>query len=160
MCVLLYLRLALLKTQKLCYATLYVLTCGERCFKARAHERWPLAVGSKAIKMTCCYPVSSDTTEKDNNICNALGPRAALPDRRAPVICTGFPCLVGISWRWFVDCGLTGFSVCAWCCRSLLDDLQQMLDPQGLNVDVTRQTFETALKDWTAKVKNKVNISW
>lgn len=41
-----------------------------------------------------------------------------------------------------------------------MDDLQQMLDPQGYNVDVTRQTFETAVKDWAEKVKNKVNISW
>jgi hypothetical protein len=73
--------------------------------------RWPLA--ASALKMTYLYPITSDTAEKDNNICNALGPRVPLPDRRAPVICTGSPSLVGTSWDWFVDCVIWGFSVSA-----------------------------------------------
>jgi hypothetical protein len=73
--------------------------------------RWPLA--ASAFKMTYLYPVTSDTTEKGNKICNVLGPLAPLPDRRAPVVCTGFPSLIGTSWDWFVDCVLWGFSVSA-----------------------------------------------
>lgn len=105
--------LALLKTRKVCNATLFVLAYVEGCFSARAHARWPLAVVRNDIKMTYWYPITCDTTEKDNNICNAFGPRARLPDRRAPVICTSFPSLVGISWEWFVDCVLWGFIVSA-----------------------------------------------
>lgn len=117
-------------------------------------------LAASALKMTYLYPITSDTTEKDNKICNVWGPRAPLPDCRAPVICTGFPSrqhivrLIRGLRTLRIEC------LCTWCCRSLLDDLQQMLDPQGFNVDVTRQAFETAMKDWTEKVKNKVNVSW
>jgi hypothetical protein len=44
--------------------------------------------------------------------------------------------------------------------RSLLEDLRLMLDPQGSNVDVTRQTFDAAMRIWAQKVKNNNNISW
>jgi len=105
--------LALQKTRKVCNTTLFVLACGEEFLKARVHARWPLAVGSNDIKMTYWYPITSDTTKKDNNICNSFGPRARLPHCHAPVICSGFPSLIGVTWDWFMDCVLWGFIVSA-----------------------------------------------
>jgi hypothetical protein len=44
--------------------------------------------------------------------------------------------------------------------RSVLEDLRLMLDPQGLNVEVTQQAFHTAMATWAEEVKNNNNISW
>jgi hypothetical protein len=43
--------------------------------------------------------------------------------------------------------------------RSMLEDLQLMLDPHGTNVEVMRQTFHTAMRTWAKKMKN-TTISW
>jgi hypothetical protein len=101
--------LALLKTRKFCYAALCVRACGEGCFTVRVHSRWPLA--TSAINMPSWYTITSYTTEQHKNVCNILGPRVPLPDRWAPVICTGFPSLIGTSWNWFMESILWGYSV-------------------------------------------------
>jgi hypothetical protein len=44
--------------------------------------------------------------------------------------------------------------------RSVLEDLRLMLDPQGSNAEVTRQTFDTAMRTWAEKVKNNNEMLW
>ncbi|KDR22682.1 Lymphoid-restricted membrane protein [Zootermopsis nevadensis] len=41
--------------------------------------------------------------------------------------------------------------------RSVLEELKLMLDPQESNVEVTRQTFHTAMRTWTEEMKKKSN---
>jgi hypothetical protein len=43
---------------------------------------------------------------------------------------------------------------------SVLEDLRVMLDPQGLNSEVTKQTFAAAMRTWSEKVKNNSEVLW
>lgn len=44
--------------------------------------------------------------------------------------------------------------------RSVLEALTVMLDPQGSNVEVTKQTFAAAMRIWAEKVRNSSEILW
>jgi hypothetical protein len=42
----------------------------------------------------------------------------------------------------------------------MLEDLRVMLDPQGSNAEVTKQTFDAAMRAWSEKLKNKDEVLW
>jgi hypothetical protein len=42
----------------------------------------------------------------------------------------------------------------------MLEDLRVMLDPQGSNVEVTKQTFAAAMRTWAEKVRKSSEILW
>jgi hypothetical protein len=44
--------------------------------------------------------------------------------------------------------------------RTELEDLRVMLDPQGSNVEVTKQTFAVAMRTWAEKVKSNSEVLW
>jgi len=106
--------LALLKTRNFlkCYVLCTRMCWGDVSKRERTQDGcWPLA--ANAIKMTYWFPITSDTTVKDNNIRNVLGPRA--PPSEPPG--TGNLYRLSLSRRHivrlFVDCVLWGFSVSA-----------------------------------------------